>query len=461
MEQQVDRHSFQRVLGRTDVLALSIGTMIGWGWLALSGYWVATGGVAGSVAAFILGAIIFILIGNVYAELAAALPVAGGEIAFSYRALGYYFSVFVGWTITFAYIGVAAWEGVAISTALAYLFPDISFPWVLIGVIGAIGVTLLNYFGPRPATIFQVIITSAMMLSGFLFFFTSVSFGDIANAEPFFTDSWGMITVLLIVPSMLLGFDIIPQFTEEMNIVPKQIGKLLVFSIFLCSTWYILIIIGVSLAAPIEVRMAGLLPVADAMAYSMSSPVFGKIMIFGGILGIFSSWNGFMVAATRILFAMGRAHMIPPIFGKLHSRYKTPTAAIFLVGGLCALAPLFGEKALLWLVNISSFEAVISYMMIAISFLILRKAEPKMERPYIFRSGAPLTLLVILILLVLLLLYTPAGLSILKWPYEWLVIMIWYLIGAMIVLYSRLTYSKITETQREVLIFGERYSRDV
>jgi Amino acid transporters len=229
MEQQVDRHSFQRVLGRTDVLALSIGTMIGWGWLALSGYWVATGGVAGSVAAFILGAIIFILIGNVYAELAAALPVAGGEIAFSYRALGYYFSVFVGWTITFAYIGVAAWEGVAISTALAYLFPDISFPWVLIGVIGAIGVTLLNYFGPRPATIFQVIITSAMMLSGFLFFFTSVSFGDIANAEPFFTDSWGMITVLLIVPSMLLGFDIIPPVHRRNEYSTKADRKIVGF----------------------------------------------------------------------------------------------------------------------------------------------------------------------------------------------------------------------------------------
>lgn len=458
---RVDRHSFQRVLGRTDVLALSIGTIIGWGWVALSGSWVAAGGIVGSVLAFVIGTLIFVLIGNIYAELSAALPVAGGEIAFAYRALGYYFALFVGWTITFAYIGVAAWEGIAITSALDYLFPDVTFPWVIFGIVGAAGVTLLNYFGTRPATIFQVIITSAMMLSGFLFFFTSVSFGDFSNLEPLFTTNSGMITVLLVVPSMLIGFDIIPQFAEEMNIAPKQIGKLLIFSIVLCSIWYILIIIGVSIAAPIEIRSTGLVPVADAITYSMKSPVFGKVMIFGGILGIFSSWNGFMVAATRILFAMGRAHMIAPVFGKLHPKYKTPSAAILLVGLICAFAPLFGQKALMWLVNISSFEAVISYLMISISFIFIRNGEPRLNRPYIFKYGVPFAYLVILALIGLIFMYSPLGLGILKWPYEWLVISVWYLIGAGMVVYSRWKYANITEAKREILIFGEKYCRDV
>lgn len=458
---RVDRHSFQRVLGRTDVLALSIGTIIGWGWVALSGSWVAAGGIVGSVLAFVIGTLIFVLIGNIYAELSAALPVAGGEIAFAYRALGYYFALFVGWTITFAYIGVAAWEGIAITSALEYLFPDVTFPWAIFGIVGAAGVTLLNYFGTRPATIFQVIITSAMMLSGFLFFFTSVSFGDFSNLEPLFTTNSGMITVLLVVPSMLIGFDIIPQFAEEMNIAPKQIGKLLIFSIVLCSIWYILIIIGVSIAAPIEIRSTGLVPVADAITYSMKSPVFGKVMIFGGILGIFSSWNGFMVAATRILFAMGRAKMIAPVFGKLHPKYKTPSAAILLVGLICAFAPLFGQKALMWLVNISSFEAVISYLMISISFIFIRNGEPRLNRPYIFKYGVPFAYLVILALIGLIFMYSPLGLGILKWPYEWLVISVWYLIGAGMVVYSRWKYANITEAKREILIFGEKYCRDV
>ena len=458
---RLNRQSFQRVLGRTDVMALSIGTIIGWGWVALTGSWITTGGVMGSAIAFLIGAFIFVLIGNIYAELAASLPVAGGEIAFSYRAMGHNVAVFVGWTIVFAYIGVAAWEGIALSAALSYLFPAIVFPWKIVGVMGAIGIAALNYVGIRPTSIFQVVITSGMMLVGFLFFYSGMAFGDLKNMEPLFTDNVGIFSVLLIVPSMLIGFDIIPQFAEEMNIVPKQIGRLLILSIVMCSVWYILIILGASFAAPLEVRSSGVVPVADAMAYCMKSPFFGQVIILGGILGIFTSWNGFMVASTRLLFAMGRAKMIAPVFGRLHGKHGSPTYAIWLVGSVCAIAPLFGQKALLWLVNISAFEAVISYLFVSISFLVLRYREPSLERPYRFSKGAVLSYLVIICLLVLLILYSPLGLNLLKWPHEWLILLLWYALGGLMVIYARIKYPHITNGERETLIFGESDRRNV
>lgn len=459
--ERIERQSFQRVLGRTDVLALAIGTMIGWGWVALTGTWIGVAGVFGSVFAFVVGGILFILIGNIYAELSAALPIAGGEIGFAYRALGYYFALFVGWAITFAYIGVAAWEGIAITSAMGYLLPEISFPWFVVGILGAVGISVLNYFGTRPAIIFQVIITSAMILTGFLFLFTSVSFGSVANMELLFTDGSGVMIVLLIVPSMLIGFDILPQFAEEMNIPPKQIGNILIFSIVLCTIWYIFIILGISFAAPLEVRNAGLVPVADSISFCLNSQTFGNIIIFGGILGIFSSWNGFMVAATRIIFAMGRAKMIAPVFGKLHPKYKTPSAAILLVGFICSVAPLFGEEALIWLVNVSSFEAVLSYLSISIAFIVIRKKEPGLDRPYFFRFGKPLAYCVIISLVLLLIMYSPIGLGLLKWPYEWLIIFIWIVIGVGMAIFSKFKYPNITEAERELLIFGEKYSRNV
>ena len=459
--ERLGRDSFQKVMGRTDVLALAIGTIIGWGWVALTGNWVGVAGTAGATLAFVIGGIMFVLIGNIYAELAAALPLAGGEIAFAYRALGYHFSLFAGWTITFAYIGVAAWEGIALTSALEYLFPDITFPWVMIGMAGAAGIAVLNYFGAKTTTIFQVIITSAMMLTGFLFFFSSVSFGSISNIDPLFTNKAGIVSVLLIIPSMLIGFDIIPQFAEEMNIPPKQIANLLIFSIVICTFWYGFIIWGISLAAPSEVREEGLISVADAIAYCMSSQTFGKIMICGGIFGIFSSWNGFMVAATRVLFAMGRAKMIGPVFGRLHPKYKTPSAAIVFVGLICTLSPLFGKQALLWLVNVSSFEAVVSYLLIAISFILLRKKEPELDRPYVFKFGVPLAYLVIVCLVMLLFMYSPVGMGTLKWPYEWLMIFLWLVLGFGMTVYAGVKYSTVSKEEREALIFGEKYSRDV
>ena len=90
--------------------------------VSLSGTWVSQGGVVGASTAFVLGAILCVFVGLTYAELTPMLPYAGGELVFSYRAMGYHASWFTGWMITFAYLGVAAWEGPALATAFDYLF---------------------------------------------------------------------------------------------------------------------------------------------------------------------------------------------------------------------------------------------------------------------------------------------------------------------------------------------------
>ncbi len=68
-----------KTLGRADVLCLAFGAMIGWGWVVLSGNWIATGGSLGAALAFLVGGFIVIFIGLAYSELTAAMPLAGGE----------------------------------------------------------------------------------------------------------------------------------------------------------------------------------------------------------------------------------------------------------------------------------------------------------------------------------------------------------------------------------------------
>ncbi|MEM6709754.1 MAG: amino acid permease, partial [Pseudomonadota bacterium] len=80
--------TFLRLLGRRDVIALAFGAMIGWSWVVLAGDWIASAGVLGAVGAFVVGGLIMALIGLTYAELAAALPFAGGEHVYATRALG-------------------------------------------------------------------------------------------------------------------------------------------------------------------------------------------------------------------------------------------------------------------------------------------------------------------------------------------------------------------------------------
>ena len=467
-----DTNSLKRVLGRTDIMTLAFGTMVGWGWVILSGLWIKEAGVVGSLIAFAIGALLCIFVGLTYAELTVALPLAGGEMVYAYRAMGQGFAWFVGWAISFAYIGVAAWEGIAIATAIDYILPiprvgylwdvagySVYASWSVIGMIGALILCLLNHYGTKPAAIFQVMATSFLILVGLIFIFGGITLGSVENMNPTFTGTKGIFAVLLMVPSMFVGFDVIPQSAEEMNLPLKQIAKVFIVSIIMAAFWYFLIILGISMSAPPEIRNSGIVPAADAMTYCYGSEIFGKIMILGGICGIMTSWNGFIVGSTRIIFAMGRAKMLPPVFGKLHQKYKTPTGAIFLVGAICILAPLLGRNALVWFVNASAFGSVLSYLMVAISFLILRKREPELERPFHIKYGKFVSITVLCFSFSFLLLYTPiSGIS-LKWPNEWMLIILWALVGIILALWTRKAYSKVSKRERELLVFGEKYSR--
>ena len=108
------RNLLSKVLGRTDIIAIGFGTMVGWSWVMMGPIWVNEAGLVGAIAAFIIGGAIILTIGLTYGELTAALPLAGGEFVFAYRAMGNRAAWIVGWIMSMAYTGVAAWEEMCI-----------------------------------------------------------------------------------------------------------------------------------------------------------------------------------------------------------------------------------------------------------------------------------------------------------------------------------------------------------
>ncbi len=457
-----------------DILALAFGTMIGWGWIMLAGRWVAQGGVWGAVLAFGIGAVMCIFVGLTYAELTPALPLAGGELVFSYRSLGYNASWLTGWMITFAYVGVAAWEGPALATAIDYLFGGIPrygelwtvmgftvyASWAAIGFIGGLILVILNYVGVKNSAIFQTYATLAMALGGVCFLIGGVTMGSVENMVPVFTGSKGIVAVLLAVPAMFVGFDVIPQAAEEMNIPLNKIAKVLILSIVLAAGWYIFMIVGIALSAPAEIRNAAGVPVADSFAYALGHPVFGKLMIIAAMCGILTSWNGFIIGATRVLFGMGRAKMLPAIFGSVHPKYQTPTAAIILVGIITCFSPLLGKSSLGWFVDASAFGTVIAYFMVALSFVVLRSSEPNLVRPYRVAAGQVVGVIAVLVALFFIWLYLPfLGSPNPLGHVEWIMIGTWVVLGIIFYSMAKSAYSNVSPEEREYLLFGDEYSR--
>lgn len=462
----MQRAALNRSLNFKDVLILAFSTMIGWGWVSLTGNWSVQGGVLGASFAFALGAVLCVFVGLTYCELTPMLPYAGGELVFSYKAMGYHASWFTGWMITFAYVGVAAWEGPALATAIDYLVPipkygylytiagfDVYFTWLFIpAIIGAI-LVFMNFRGISVSAKFQAIVTIILAMGGIGFAIVSAIKGDFVNAQPLITDSKGIFSVVLAVPAMFVGFDVIPQAAEEMSLPIKKIPKAIIAAICLAAAWYIIMIVSASFSAPVSVLSQGGLTVVNAINFATNSTIAGKLIIVTAIMGILTSWNGFIIGATRVLFSMGRARMLPQIFGTLHSKYKTPYFATIFIGLITILTPLFGKNSLGWFVDASSFGTVIAYLMVAISFVVLRIKEPKLTRPFVVKGGLLVGCITIFIATLFVVLYLPIGPSSLK-RVEWFIVSTWLGVGLIFYVISLKNKSK-NKSKREEALYGK------
>lgn len=436
---------FIRVLGRSEVLALAFGAMIGWSWVVLSGTWISSAGTLGAILAFLLGGAAMLLIGLTYAELAAALPFAGGEHVYSERALGTAASFVCTWAIILGYVSVVTFEAVALPTVLGSLLPgldrvylwtvadwDVYLSWVLTGVAGAVVMTALNIRGVKMVALIQSVIVLAILLVGALFVSGALVTGDVANMAPLTRDGLsGIALVLVMVPFMFVGFDTIPQAAEEINLPFRDIGVVLMASVVMAILWYSLIILGVGLTLDETARGGAELVTAEANAH-----IFGgagrTLLLIAGLAGIITSWNAFIVGGSRAIYALAQAGLLPAPLGRLHPRFRTPANAILLIGVLSVLGPFFGRPVLVWLVDAGGLGIVVAYAMVAWSFLALRRKEPDLPRPYTVRHGKTVGSLALLLSLALALLYFPGSPSALVWPQEWGIVLLWSILGALL-----------------------------
>ena len=447
---QVDsaHSSFTRVLGRWDVLAVAFGAMIGFGWIVLTGGFLQDAGTLGSALAFVVGGVIMALVGLTYAELVSAMPQAGGEHNYVLRGLGSRSAFVCSWSLVLGYISVVAFEAVALPQTVLFLAPDmlvgklwtvadydVYASWVAVGVLGALVITALNYVGVRPAAVFQTFAVAFLLVVGALLVFGSFIGGDTDNMSPLFNDgAGGVIAVLVAVPFLFVGFDVIPQSAEEINLPFKQIGKLVVVSVLAAAAFYILVMLTVGSSLPMDVLAESELSAADGMAALWSSETMGDVLVVGGIAGILTSWNGFMIGASRLLYAMAASGMVPSWFGRMHPTYRTPSNAILFVGGLSILAPLFGRQMLVWLVDAGGFVIVVAFFFVTVTFVLLRSREPEMERPFRVSGGSGVGVAAAVLTFGLGILFMPGMPAALIWPYEWLILIVWWGAGAALML---------------------------
>ncbi len=437
---------FLRVLGRKEVLALAFGAMIGWSWVVLSGTWIYSAGTVGAILAFLFGGLVMLVIGLTYAELASALPFAGGEHVYSHRALGTGASFICTWAIILGYVSVATFEAVALPTVLDSLIPgldkvflwqvagwNVYLTWVLTGVTGTVVITILNIRGVRMAAIVQSAVVLVILIAGILFVSGALLAGDAINMQPLIKEGVSGITlVLVMVPFLFVGFDTIPQAAEEIDLPFKDIGSVLMVSVLMAIAWYSLIVLGVGLV----LDQAALGSAGDVVTAEAGARIYGEfgstILLLAGLAGIITSWNAFIIGGSRAIYALAQSGLLPSFLGTLHPQYRTPRNAILLIGALSAIGPFFGRPVLEWLVNAGGLGIVVAYAMVALSFLVLRRKEPNLDRPYKVPFGYIVGSTALILSIGLGILYLPGSPSALQWPEEWLIVIVWSVLGILL-----------------------------
>lgn len=307
------KSKFDKVMGAWDILVIAFGAMIGWGWVINSGDWITTAGFAGSIIAMLIGGVMVFFVGLTYAELTSAMPQCGGEHVFSYRAMGPTGSFVCTWMIILGYVATSAFEATALPTVITYLFPefnqvylysiagkDIYLTTILLGVGVAVLITFINIRGAKTAAILQTVLTAIIAIAGILLVVGSAVNGDGANITGQMWESGSgntlgsVFKVACMTPFLFIGFDVIPQAAEEINVPYKKIGKIMLLSIFLAVAWYLLIIFAVCYIMPQsaiaqEMSSQNGLVSAKAIEIAFRSPLMGKVLIIGGLCGIITS----------------------------------------------------------------------------------------------------------------------------------------------------------------------------
>ena len=448
MSEHLTGHAeLKKTMGSAAVLALGVGAMVGFGWVVLAGDWITSAGSMGAILAFALGGAMMALMALIYSELVAAMPQAGGEHNYIIRSLGPRWSLIGSWAIAGGYATVVAFEAVALPRALSYVVnldyiklytvaeSDVYLVWALVGSVAAIIITIINILGAKLAGSVQIFVVVFLFAIGTLQLLGMFTGGDVAKLDPLFSGGvGGFFAVLIIVPFMFVGFDVIPQTAEEANIPPRKIGRISVISVFIAALWYILIVLTVSLALDDASLKAANLPAADSIGVLFGNDFMPKLMIAAGIAGIITSWNSLQMGASRLLFSLARGGMLPRWLGVVHPKFGTPINAILLLGLFATIAPFFGRQALSWVVNAGSPMIVIAYLLVMISFVVLHRREPEMPRPLRIggkgQGGIYIGYLAILVAAFLVSLYIPgmpAG-SEIEIP-SWIIFGLWWAAG--------------------------------
>jgi ethanolamine permease len=347
----------------------------------------AEGGTLGLAIATFFIIIMYVTFTFSYAELACAIPKAGGAFDYASRAFGKDIGFIGGMAQNVEFIFAPPAIAFAIGAYFNLFFPQI--PIIIIAIFAYIVFTALNIYGVKAAAMFELTIT--ILAIGELLLFSGITLPHFQftnlqhNALP---HGWmGIFAAIPFAIWFFLAIEGVANVAEE-AINPQRIiligfGSAILTLVILCILTFASSV-GVAGWEAIVYKADGTMsdsPLPLALAHIVgSNHLLYHLLITIGLFGLIASFHGIILAAGRSVFEFGRVKFAPAFIGKVHPKFQTPSNALLVNMGIGIIALLTGKTA--EIITISVFGALTLYIISMISLLQLRKKEPQLARPF-------------------------------------------------------------------------------
>ena len=458
--------TLKRTLTAKHLILLGMGAVIGAGIFVVTGQAAANHAGPAIMLSFVLAGLACAFAGLCYAEFAAMIPVSGSAYSYSYATLGEGMAWFIGWCLVLEYLFASAsvavgWSAYMISfltTTLNLPFPDaltaapidwkggqfiasgklFNLPAVLI----VAAISGLLYVGVTQSTFVNAVIVAIKVTVTCLFVGFGAMYVDPANWTPFIPDNtgtfgefgWsGVLRAASIVFFAYIGFDAVSTAAGETKDPQKNMPIGLLGSLAVCTVIYI-VVCAVMTGLLSYTQLGTDKPVATALeAYAKLAWLKTWVEI-GAIAGLSSVILVMMMGQTRVAYTISRDGLLPPIFGKVHPKFRTPHLSTVIVGVVAAT--LAGLVPLSVLGELVAMGTLLAFATVCVGVLVLRRTKPDLPRSFRVPAVwfiAPAGTLICL------------GLFAMAFAAHWLVFVLWTLLGLVIYFGYGIRHSKLNK----------------